>query len=202
MQNQHLLEIGHALLHNSVSIEEWWKQNAVFLSGIKNVSSPEEVAIWSSAYYRYGQFLLNKGYAKKAEPHVAKVLSIVEENKQLLGDQYENWSTTILETQSAVLFKMGKTWQAYNIMKQLSAKDPDKDDYRDALNTILPACMWIFVWPCYAIIACLWLVDIINKHTLGLNIFPSWFWDVTWVIWIALIVIQFAVPYMAKKLRK
>lgn len=202
MQNQHLIEIGHALLHGSVSIENWWKENAVFLSSIQSVSSAEEVAIWSSAYFNYGKYLLNKGYAKKAYSYVDKALTIIDNNKQLLGDQYNDWSATIRETKSAVLFKIGKKWEAYKIMKQLHEEDIEKDDYKSAMENIFSSCIWSFVWPCYAVIACLWLFSLIDKHALHLNLFPSWMWDVTWAIWLVLIAVQFVVPYVMKKIRK
>lgn len=202
MQNQHLIEIGHALIHGSVSIENWWKENAVFLSSIQSVSSAEEVAIWSSAYFNYGKYLLNKGYAKKAYCYVDKALTIIDNNKQLLGDQYNDWSATIRETKSAVLFKTGKKWEAYKIMKQLHEEDIEKDDYKSAKENIFSSCIWSFVWPCYAVIACLWLFSLIDKHTLHLNLFPSWMWDVTWAIWLVLIAVQFVVPYVMEKIRK
>ena len=202
MQNQHLLEIGHAMLHGSKNIEDWWKENAVFLSGIQSVSSAEEVAIWSSAYFNYGKYLLNKGYAKKAFGHVEKALAIIDNNKQLLGDQYKDWSATIRETKSAVLFKIGKKWDAYKIMKQLHEEDMEKDDYKEALDNIFSACIWSFVWPCYAVIACLWLLSTLDKHTLHLGFFPAWMWDISWVIWMVLLAIQFVVPFVMKKNRK
>ncbi len=201
MQNQHLIEIGHALIHGSSNIEDWWKANAVFLSNIQTVSSAEEVAIWSSAYFNYGKYLLNKGYAKKAYNYVDKALSIIDNNKQLLGEQYKEWSETIRETKSAVLFQMGKKWEAYRIMKQLHEEDLEKDDYKNAMDNIFSSCVWNFVWPGYAIIACLWIFSLIDKHILQMNLFPSWMWDITWAIWIVLIAVQFVVPYVMKKIK-
>jgi hypothetical protein len=96
---------------------------------------------------------------------------------------------------------MGKKWEAYRIMKQLHEEDLEKDDYKNAMDNIFSSCVWNFVWPGYAIIACLWIFSLIDKHILQMNLFPSWMWDITWAIWIVLIAVQFVVPYVMKKIK-
>ena len=58
------------------------------------------------------------------------------------------------------------------------------------------------IYPCYAIVAVVWAICLIDGMLLDTDYIPGWVSDIGWYVWIILIVMQFVLPWVKRKLDK
>lgn len=56
--------------------------------------------------------------------------------------------------------------------------------------------------PIYVIIIIIWAILALQKWVLHVTILPSVLWEIGFWIWMVLLVIQFVVPFVARKIKR
>ena len=198
-----LKEIFEPLLSGSIRIDDWWKANEDYFNSISSVDNGEDAMIWSAGFYRYGMYLHNEGYSKKSVSYIDRAIEILEQNKSMFheNDFYESYET-MLNSKAKVLFSLEKYWDAYKIMKNLCKINPAKDDYRLGKKNLLSASMSKICNPIFVVLACIWGIMLLEKYVFHTHFIPSVTWEITWIIWIVLLIVDFVVPYAIYKLGK
>lgn len=203
MSEINLRELWEPLARGEERIEDWWQRNGNLISTISSVNTADEVLIWSASYFRYGNYLQQEGYFKQAALYIEKSISIVEDNKAKLGQKsYEDSLDALLENYANLLANLGRSWAAYKVMKSLHRLKPAKDEYKIACKNLLALSIAKIATPMYIIIACIWGVMLLERYAFHTKFIPSVVWDISWAVWVLLLIFQFGVPPLISKFKK
>ena len=203
MSDINVKELCAPVFNGEERIEDWWKQNESIISSIKEVTTDEEVIIWSACYYHYGMYLQNENYSKQSLQYIDKAIDIIERNKGQLNEQvYEDSLETMLETKSNILLHLDEYWKAYKIMSTLCFMKPSKEDYAIERKSLLRLSISKFINPMWIVLVVLWAVMMCEALITHTEFIPHFMWDIGFVVWIILLFIQFVAPSVINKIQQ
>ena len=101
-----------------------------------------------------------------------------------------------------VLARLERYNEALACLKELKVLCPAKDEYRLHYDNCYQAMINKKVYPCYVIVAVVWAICLIDGMLLDTDYIPGWVSDIGWYVWIILIVMQFVLPWVKRKLDK
>ncbi len=199
-----LNEIWLPLQLGSIDIEQWWKDNEEYISSISSVDTADEVSMWSASYFRYGDYLFEKGNFNESLCFINKSIDILYNNKDKLNEKEFNDNLEIvLKSKTDVLYQLGKYWDAYKNSKTLCKLFPANANYRIGKKNLLRASLLKIFNPIFIIFICIWLLMLLDEFVFKTNYLPALeIWAITWGLWLVGCIIYYVSPYIIDKLEK
>lgn len=200
--------MSFADMANKVQSEEWSIQDIWHRFGNQILAAgyhvdPADIIPLSILHIKYAQRLSHDGYIKKAKPYYDSAINILQKNKNNISqDEYTIFIVEYLQQRAWALTQQGNHIQALKDIKGAREINPSMDklieiEYSVRQNAFNQVCT-----PIYGVVAIIWLLMLLESKLTHTNIIPAVMWEIGWVIWVILLVVQFAVPWIIKKVRK
>lgn len=203
MSTKNIVELVRPMLEGQISIKQLWDEYGTEIRAVEKGSSYDEVMSLTCAYHRYGIFLAEKGYFNDSLIYFDDALTILTKgNNFVLREQFDEFQESILNYKANVLAKLERYNEALACLKELKVLCPAKDEYRLHYDNCYQAMINKKIYPCYVIVAVVWAICLIDGMLLDTDYIPGWVSDIGWYVWIILIVMQFVLPWVKRKLDK
>lgn len=203
MEKSRLAIIIESVIDGTIGIEQVWQTYGNMISGTVSTESEEEALALTGLYIRYGAYLEKSGYLKDAKQYYEGGLTILNREKKMVADNhFVDWTESIVYSLARVNRELDDYKSAFTYIKQLKNMFPRKEEYRQAYIGCLSSMISKYTDPIYIVIAILFLIKIGEIYLFDTHFIPSWLIDIGWVIWILMLIVQFALPWFLKKLMK
>ena len=203
MEKSKIVVLIESVMDGTIDIEQVWQTYGNQIRNTANVTTEREAHALIALYYRYGVFLDKEGYLKDAKSYCEESLNILEREKCVMSDnQYEKTKETITYTLATIHRQLDDYWGALNQIKQLRQLSPRKDEYRLAYIDCWGSVIGKYTTPVFIVLCILFLLKMGEIYIFHTHFIPGWLIDIAWVIWIAMAVVQFGLPWVLKKTMK
>lgn len=203
MEKSRIEIIADSVIDGTLGIEEVWKNYGDVIRGTKKAGSENEALALTGLYLRFANYLANNGYLKDARSCYQDTLTVLFAEKDVIsGETYNNALETIMYSLAVVNRKLDDYRGALPYLKKLKDQFPRKDEYREAYYGCLSSVIAKYVMPVYVLLAVVFLLRLGEIHITNTNFIPSWLIDVAWAIWILMLIIQFGLPWVMKRVLK
>lgn len=203
MSSKNILEMVEPMLDGRISVKQLWDEYGAEIRSVEKGNSYDEVMSLTCAYHRYGIYLADKGYYKESLMYFDNAQAFLQKGHNFVPrEQYEEFIEAILNYKANVLAKLENYKESLECFKMLKELCPAKDEYKINYDNCYQVMIHKMVYPCYAIVAILWAICAIDSWLLDTNYLPGWLVDLGWYLWIILIVIQFVLPWVKRKMNK
>ena len=203
MDKSRIVIIADSVLDGTVSIEEVWQNYGNMIQGTCNVSTEQEANALVGLYLRYGIHLDNNGYYKDAKAMYEKTLDVLSNEKKVMSEQsIQQASEATLYRLAIVNRKMDNDVDAFRQIKVLRNMFPHNDEYKQAYIGCVGNIISKYTNPVYIIIAVLFLLKMGEVYLTHTHFIPGWLVDAGWILWICMLIVQFGLPWVFKKILK
>jgi tetratricopeptide (TPR) repeat protein len=167
----------------------------------ETTGSEEETLALTGLYVRYGAYLEKTGYLRDAKQYYEDGLAILNREKDKLSDNHHiDWIEPIIYAIVRVNKELDEYKIAFMYIKQLKKMFPRKEEYRQAYIGCLVSMLAKYTNPVYIVIAILFLLKMGEIYLFHTHFIPGWLIDIGWVIWIAILIVQFSLPWILKSM--
>lgn len=203
MDHSRIVIIADSVLDGTIGIDQVWQTYESEIRSTSNVSTEREALALTGLYYQYGAFLERDGYLKDAREIYKDGYRVLEGEKTKISQpQYEHAIETYLYSLARINRPLNDYKNALHYLKQLKELFPRKDEYREAYYGCLSSVIAKYTTPIYIIIAVLFLLKMGEIYIFKTHYIPGWLVDAGWVIWVAMLIVQFGLPWFMKKFKK
>jgi len=200
MEKSRLAVIIESVIDGTIGIEQVWQSYGNMIRGTETTGSEEEALALTGLYVRYGAYLEKSGYLRDAKQYYEDSLAILNREKERLSDNhYLDWTESIIYAMVRVNKELDEYKSAFMYIKQLKKMFPRKEEYRQAYIGCLVSMLAKYTNPVYIVIAILFLLKMGEIYLFHTHFIPGWLIDIGWVIWIAILIVQFSLPWILKK---
>ena len=201
MEKSRLAVIIESVIDGTIGIEQVWQSYGNMIRGTETTGSEEEALALTGLYVRYGAYLEKTGYLRDAKQYYEDSLAILNREKERLSDNhYIEWTESIIYAMVRVNKELDEYKRAFIYIKQLKKMFPRKEEYRQAYIGCLGSMIAKYTNPIYIIIAILFLLKMGEIYLFHTHFIPGWLIDIGWIIWIAILIVQFSLPWILKKM--
>ena len=201
MEKSRLAVIIESVIDGTIGIEQVWQSYGNMIRGTETTGSEEEALALTGLYVRYGAYLEKSGYLRDAKQYYEDSLAILNREKERLSDNhYFDWTESIIYAMVRVNKELDEYKSAFMYIKQLKKMFPRKEEYRQAYIGCLVSMLAKYTNPVYIVIAILFLLKMGEIYLFHTHFIPGWLIDIGWVIWIAILIVQFSLPWILKKM--
>ena len=201
MEKSRLAVIIESVIDGTIGIEQVWQSYGNMIRGTETTGSEEEALALTGLYVRYGAYLEKTGYLRDAKQYYEDSLAILNREKERLSDNhYIEWTESIIYAMVRVNKELDEYKSAFIYIKQLKKMFPRKEEYRQAYIGCLWSMIAKYTNPIYIIIAILFLLKMGEIYLFHTHFIPGWLIDIGWIIWIAILIVQFSLPWILKKM--
>ena len=201
MEKSRLAVIIESVIDGTIGIEQVWQSYGNMIRGTETTGSEEEALALTGLYVRYGAYLEKSGYLRDAKQYYEDSLAILNREKERLSDNhYLDWTESIIYAMVRVNKELDEYKSAFIYIKQLKKMFPRKEEYRQAYIGCLGSMIAKYTNPIYIIIAILFLLKMGEIYLFHTHFIPGWLIDIGWIIWIAILIVQFSLPWILKKM--
>ena len=203
MEKSNIEIIIDSVMDGTIGIEQVWQTYGDTIRNTESVSSEAEVLALIGLYFRYGAKLEIDGYLKDAKEYYESAYQLIGKwKKHISDDQYNHAVEAVLHSLANVNGKLEDYKSALPYLKQLKDLFPRKDDYHTAYINCLGSTIAKYTNPVYIIIAIFFLIKMAEVYVFHTHYIPGWLIDTGWIIWIIMLIIQFGLPWVMKRLMK
>lgn len=200
MEKSRLAVIIESVIDGTIGIEQVWQSYGNMIRGTETTGSEEEALALTGLYVRYGAYLEKSGYLRDAKQYYEDSLAILNREKERLSDNhFLDWTESIIYAMVRVNKELDEYKSAFMYIKQLKKMFPRKEEYRQAYIGCLVSMLAKYTNPVYIVIAILFLLKMGEIYLFHTHFIPGWLIDIGWVIWIAILIVQFSLPWILKK---
>ena len=200
MEKSRLAVIIESVIDGTIGIEQVWQSYGNMIRGTETTGSEEEALALTGLYVRYGTYLEKSGYLRDAKQYYEDSLAILNREKERLSNNhYLDWTESIIYAMVRVNKELDEYKSAFMYIKQLKKMFPRKEEYRQAYIGCLVSMLAKYTNPVYIVIAILFLLKMGEIYLFHTHFIPGWLIDIGWVIWIAILIVQFSLPWILKK---
>lgn len=193
--------IAKSVMDSTVSIKQAWQTYGNLIRGAKDVQSDEEAMALIVLYLRQGVDLADNGYWKNSMSYLTDAYSTLEKVKDFLSEsQYNNAFEAIIQRRAQVEMHLDNYVDAMKDIKMLKEKFPGKDEYQQVYIQGIGTVIAKYTNPVYFFIGVLFLVWLADMYIFQANIIPHWLVNAAWTVWLIMIVAQFGLPWIIRKL--
>jgi len=201
MEKSRLAVIIESVIDGTIGIEQVWQSYGNMIRGTETTGSEEEALALTGLYVRYGTYLEKSGYLRDAKQYYEDSLAILNREKERLSNNhYLDWTESIIYAMVRVNKELDEYKSAFMYIKQLKKMFPRKEEYRQAYIGCLVSMLAKYTNPVYIVIAILFLLKMGEIYLFHTHFIPGWLIDIGWVIWIAILIVQFSLPWILKKM--
>ena len=201
MEKSRLAVIIESVIDGTIGIEQVWQSYGNMIRGTETTGSEEEALALTGLYVRYGAYLEKTGYLRDAKQYYEDSLAILNREKERLSDNhYIEWTESIIYAMVQVNKELDEYKSAFIYIKQLKKMFPRKEEYRQAYIGCLGSMIAKYTNPIYIIIAILFLLKMGEIYLFHTHFIPGWLIDIGWIIWIAILIVQFSLPWILKRM--
>ena len=203
MEKSRLAVIIESVIDGTIGIEQVWQSYGNMIRGTEATNSEEEALALTGLYIRYGAYLEKSGYLRDAKSYYEDGHNILNREKsQIAENHYTDWTESIIYALARINRELDDYKGAFLYIRELKKMFPRKEEYRQAYIGCLGSMIAKYTNPIYIVIAILFLLKMGEIYLFHTHIIPGWLIDAGWVIWIIMLIVQFALPWVLKKLMK
>ena len=203
MEKSRLAVIIESVIDGTIGIEQVWQSYGNMIRGTETTGSEEEALALTGLYVRYGAYLEKNGYLRDAKQYYEDGLAILNREKERLSENhYLDWTESIMYSLARINRELDDYKDAFKYIKLLKKMCPRKEEYHQAYIGCLGSMISKYTNSIYIVIAVLFLMKMAEIYLFNTLFIPGWIIDIGWVIWIAILIVQFSLPWVLKKFMK
>jgi tetratricopeptide (TPR) repeat protein len=203
MDKSRIVIIADSVLDGTIGIEQAWQNYGNMIQGTSNVSTEQEANALVGLHLRYGVHLDNNGYYKDAKAMYEKAQNVLSNEKRVMSEQsVQKASEAILYRLAVVNRQMDDYVGAFQQIKELRKMFPHNDEYKQAYIGCVGNIISKYTNPVYIIIAVLFLLKMGEIYLTHTHYIPGWLVDAGLILWICMLIVQFGLPWILKRILK